>query len=89
MTTARVIDLMAALTASLRETELQRRAISTGGALTPADIEANDVEFRCEPDPEPDPFPASVKCGWCGGEGRLTTGGDCAECEGTGEVATP
>jgi hypothetical protein len=34
-----------------------------------------------------DPFPASVECGWCGGEGKLTTGGECAECEGTGKVA--
>lgn len=64
----KVIDLMAALKASLH-------------ASAPV-----EVEFRCEPEPEPDPFPGTVACGWCGGEGKLTTGGGCAECEGTGVI---
>lgn len=45
-----------------------------------------DFELRALP---ADAYPVTVTCGWCDGEGRLTTGGPCPECEGTGKVETP
>jgi len=65
------------------EIALQRRAVESGGAVTPGDVEANDVEFRCEPvESEPAVFPATVICAECDGRG-------CIECENTGEVVAP
>jgi hypothetical protein len=78
----KTIDLMLALSESLeheRGIDLERRAAASGGALTPADVEANDVEFRCDIAEEPDPFPGYIICGWCAGRG-------CPECEGAGRV---
>jgi len=51
-------------------------------------VQSDDVQFRCEPALY-DPYPATVTCGWCGGEKRTTTEDPCPECLGTGEVETP
>ncbi len=73
------------------ELDLQQRAIASQGSLTPADVEANDVEFRCDL-AEPDPFPGYVACGLCEG-GVIETYPEgfptlvpCPACDGTGRV---